>query len=105
MRVRGSRGTCLAIRRFESPEAAQAAWPACRRPVWANCHRFHTPSAAEVFDGVTFKSVDTVRSGWNQDNFPLDAALAAVAEDRQNLAAFRSRDPQGAASICDYLEL
>jgi hypothetical protein len=37
---------------FESPEAARAAWPMCRRAVWGNHHRFRVPSAAELFDGI-----------------------------------------------------
>ena len=41
---------------FESPEAARAAWPAVRRAVWGNLHRFRVPSAAELFDEITFES-------------------------------------------------
>ena len=89
---------------FESPEAARAAWPACRRAVWGNTHHFRVPSAAELFDSVTFESCGVVREGWNKDDFPLDEALAALAQDRQHLAHFRARDPVGAAGIADYLE-
>jgi hypothetical protein len=63
------------------------------------------PSAAELFDGITFESCGVVRDGWHQDAFPLAAALRAVADDRAHLAAFRERDPQGAATIADYLEM
>jgi hypothetical protein len=90
---------------FDSPEAARAAWPAVRRAVWGNYHRFRTPSAAELFDGITFESVGVVRDEWHADVFPLAEALAAVASDRERLAAFRARDPQGAATIADYLAL
>ena len=62
------------------------------------------PSAAELFNQIAFTSVDTVRSGWYQDDFPLAAALTALAEDRQNVATFRARDPEGAATSADYLE-
>jgi hypothetical protein len=90
---------------FESVDAARVAWPACRRAVWGNLHRFRVPSAAELFDGITFESCGVVRDGWHADVFPLAEALAAVAEDREHLAAFRERDPQGAATIADYLEM
>ena len=90
---------------FESPEAARAAWPACRRAVWGNYHRFRVPSAAELFDRITFEECRRGAQGWYQDDFPLTAALEALAEDRQNLSAFRARDPVGAATIADYLAL
>ena len=90
---------------FESAAAARAAWPLCRRAVWGNHHRFRTPEAAELIDAITFLSVGTVRSGWYQDDFPLAAALEALADDRQNVAAFRARDPEGASTVADYLAL
>jgi hypothetical protein len=90
---------------FETQTDARRAWPAVRRAVWGNAHRFTTPSAAELFDGITFVSVGVTRSGWHQDNFPLNAALEALAEDRRNLSDFRAHDPHGAATIADYLAL
>jgi hypothetical protein len=77
----------------------------CRRAVWGNAHRFTTPNPAGLFDGITFVSVGTVRSGWYQDDFPLNPALEALADDRRNVAAFLARDPHGAATIADYLAL
>lgn len=73
--------------------------------MWGNTHRFRVPSAAELFDQITFTSVDTVRSGWYQDDFPLAAALEALAQDRQNVSTFLARDPEGASTIADYLTL
>jgi hypothetical protein len=73
--------------------------------VWGDHHRFRTPEAAELIDAITFLSVGTVRSGWYQDDFPLAAALEALADDRQNVAAFRARDPEGASTVADYLAL
>ena len=78
---------------FENREAARraASVPAL---VWGNAHRFTAPSAAELFDQITFTSVDTVRSGWYQDDFPLAAALTALAEDRQMWPRFGRAIPR-----------
>jgi hypothetical protein len=89
---------------FASQAEARAAWPRCRRAVWRDYRRFSVPAAAEQFDGVTIDSRDVTLDGWGHGKtFRLDAALAAVAADRQNLASFRARDPEGAATISDFL--
>jgi hypothetical protein len=88
---------------FATEADARRAWSDCRRAVWATCHRFRVPSAAELFDGITCASVGVVRDGWHDATFPLTEARAAVAEDREHLAVFRARDPVAAATIADFL--
>jgi len=89
---------------FASEAEARAAWPRCRRSVWATYKRFSVPAAASRFDQVTIHSCDVTLDGWGHGKtFPLARALAAVATDRRNLAAFRVRDPDGAKAIEDFL--
>ncbi len=66
----------LAIRRSRAPRRTRRrSWPTVRRAVWGNSDRFRIPSAAELFDGITFESCGVVRDGWHDDDFPLEAAL------------------------------
>ncbi len=89
---------------FATQAEARAAWPRCRRTVWAQCHRMRLPRAAEVFDGLTLDGLAFIRSHWNHvGSFDLEGALAALDEDRKNLAAFEQTG--GAAAIADYLAL
>jgi hypothetical protein len=46
-----------------------------------------------------------LRTVWQQREFPIAQALAAVEADRSTIDAFVSRDARGAAQIADYLEL
>ena len=91
---------------FTTEAEARAAWPQCRRAVWREYRRFSVPAAAERFDGVRVNSCDVTLNGWgHRKTFPLADALKAVAADRRNLANFRARDSQGAATISDFLTL
>ena len=88
---------------FATADEARRAWPAVRRAVWRETHRFRVPQAAQTFDGLTFDSVEQTRASWNHVHFPLTTCLEALAGDRRNLDAFVTRDPAGAAAIADIL--
>jgi hypothetical protein len=90
---------------FASEAEARRAWPRCRRSVWKTYRRFSVPDAAERFDSITIDSCAVTLDGWHSPVFPLRDALEAAAADRRNLANFRTRDPQGAAAIEDFLAL
>jgi hypothetical protein len=94
-------------RHFASKEEARAAWPACRRLVWARTHRMRVPTAAEVFDGLTRRGWDMAwsRTCYCAARLPMVDVLDALDEDRDAVAAFRRRDPEGAREIDDFLDL
>jgi hypothetical protein len=87
---------------FSTRAEAEAAWPRARRLVWAETHRFMLPSAAESFDGLQHSALEYLRSYW-LFGFDADEALARLAEDRERVEAFRASNPDGAATISDYL--
>ena len=86
---------------FASQAAAERAWPACRRAVWEETHRFAIPAPARVFDGLSILSRDVCQRTWNCETYELDPALEALAIDRENLARFRRTAE--AATIADFL--
>jgi hypothetical protein len=91
---------------FTTEAEARAAWPRARRAVWRDYRRFSVPDAATRFDSITIDSCVVTLDGWGHGKtFPLADALEAVAADRRSLANFRARDPQGAATIADFLTL
>lgn len=72
------------------PSTTAAAWPACRRAVWAAECRGRVPLAASVFDGITGPSDGLWR-------------VAAIDQAHGSVDAFEQRDPHGARIIADYL--
>lgn len=91
----------------EDKSVALAHWQQVRREVWAAVWRFKVPGAAEFFDGLTHDGRDLIWNHWGHSKRDccITAVLAALAEDRANVAAFRKNDPAGAADIADYLEI
>jgi hypothetical protein len=92
---------------FPSREAAMRAWPSCRFEVWSATCRMTIPDAARQFDGLTSLAREHLWSAScrYEEAFPLDAIVGLLDADRAALQAFRERDPMGARSIADFLEM
>jgi len=90
---------------FATAADARAAWPSCRRAVWAGTFRMNIPRASLVFDALTADGWKFLWSHWNRTPFQLAEALAAIHADRVSLAAFERRNPKGARDVADFLAL
>jgi hypothetical protein len=91
---------------YPDVDAARAAWQECRREVWALSHRGRVPGAATTYDGLSFSSIDALRSEMSNSAIPfsLPRILDALDDDRARLAAFREAHPVDAKAIGDYLD-
>jgi len=93
-------------RAFPTPEAVREAWPAARRAVWLQTHRFMAPRAAAAFDAITVESREYVLSTCQVAGpFDFIGTLERLSVDRGNLAAFERRERIASAELRDILTL
>jgi hypothetical protein len=90
---------------YATPEQARAAWRRHRRDVWLVCHRLHVPVAAKVYDEFTTDGWLELRRTVMFQVFQLDPVLEALDADEATVTAFERREPAGAATIADCLDL
>lgn len=88
---------------YRTEQEARRAWERARRACWAQEHRFRLPGPAERFDALTLDSRDVVYWQWNATTFDLPHALDVLADDRANLARFRTT--RAAKGITDFLDV
>jgi hypothetical protein len=100
----GTHGLFTGDDAYPDRESAGRAWRGCRREVWGMVGVGVLPQGARAHDHLSDQGVQYVYAHWNDEDFELDEALAAIAVDRAAVTDFQKRDPKGAASIADFLE-
>jgi hypothetical protein len=90
---------------FPDVETARKAWPDYRRETWEKACHGCLPCAAEVFDRLTVRGSALVWATWQSETFDLKAVRKALAGDRAAVRRFQRRDPKGAKTIADFLDV
>jgi len=90
---------------FETREQARQAWPAFRLAAWEMTHVGDVPRAAREYDGITAGGWELLWQTWAHQHFNPAPVLAALAEDRDHLDAFRRDQPKAAKPITGHLTL